>query len=373
MIPVVGEWIARHPGTISLGQGIVHYSPPADVRDAVAKAIANDPRIDRYCLVRGIDEFLQAIDAKLTTENKIDLSDSSIVITAGSNMGFQNAVLAIADIDDEIILLSPYYFNHEMAVDIAGCRAALVPTDSQYQIDLDAIESAITSRTRAIVTVSPSNPTGAVYSADSLHAVNRLCKARQIYHISDEAYEYFSYGDEPHFSPASRSDTADHTISLYSLSKAYGMAGWRTAYMVIPKHLETAVKKIQDTNLVCPPVLNQIAATAALGAGKSWCDQQIVGFRGVRDLVVGELQSLGERCEVPRPEGAFYVLAKMRTDQNDMELVESLIRDFGIAVMPGSTFGVTDGCSLRIAYGALAGDTVADGMGRLVRGLSRLL
>ena len=269
MIPVVGEWIAQHPGTISLGQGIVHFAPPPQIREAVANSVATETRVDRYCLVRGIDDFLQAIEHKLTTENQIELSQSSVVVTAGSNMGFQNAVLAIADAGDEIILLSPYYFNHEMAIEIAGCKAVIVPTDSQYQIDLAAIEAAITPRTRAIVTVSPSNPTGAVYSAEKLRAVNLLCREKQIYHISDEAYEYFIYGNVSHFSPASIANSGDHTISLFSLSKAYGMAGWRTAYMVIPAYLEIAVKKIQDTNLVCPPVLNQIAATAALGAGKA--------------------------------------------------------------------------------------------------------
>lgn len=373
MIPVVGEWIAQHPGTISLGQGIVHYSPPAAVREAVAAAIADEDRIDRYCLVRGVDDFLSQISTKLVTENSISLSGATIVATAGSNMGFQNSVLAIADTDDEIILLSPYYFNHEMAIDIAGCRPVIVPTDSQYQIDLPAIESAITSRTRAVVTVSPSNPTGAVYSRESLTAVNQLCKDKGVYHISDEAYEYFNYSDEPHFSPASLAGASAHTISLFSLSKGYGMAGWRTAYMVIPNHLEIAVKKIQDTNLVCPPVLNQIAAAAAMAEGRDWVLQQTAGFRAVRDLVTEGLSSLGDRCEVPRPDGAFYVLAKMKTEKQDLELVESLIRDFGIAVMPGQTFGVTEGCSLRIAYGALASDTVAEGMERLIRGLQQLL
>lgn len=374
MIPVVGEWIAQHPGTISLGQGIVHYDPPSEVRTAVLQAVSEaTPRIDRYCLVRGIDEFLSQIEQKLTSENDIRLDGSTIVATAGSNMGFQNAVFAIADPGDEFILQGPYYFNHEMAIDIAGCRAVIVPTTSDYQLDLAAIEAAITPRTRAIVTVSPSNPTGAVYSSASLTAVNQLCRERGLYHISDEAYEYFVYGDQPHFSPASIEGANSYTISLYSLSKAYGMAGWRTAYMVIPDHLETAIKKIQDTNLVCPPVINQFAAAAAMRMGRDWCHEQIAGFHGVRDLVTSELRSLGARCEVPQPDGAFYVLARMDTNQTDLDLVESLIREFGIAVMPGSTFGVTEGCSLRVAYGALDGKTVAEGMGRLIRGLKQLL
>ncbi len=373
VIPIVGEWIAAHPGTISLGQGVVHYSAPDTVSQAVVESVRNDPSIDRYNSVVGIEMLIERIGQKLLRENGLQLDNSSIVITPGSNTGFMNAVFAIADVDDEIILLSPFYFNHEMAIDLAGCKPIHVPTDANYQIDLDAIENAITPRTRAVVTVSPNNPTGAMYSEASLTAVNQLCKTKSIYHISDEAYEYFTYGDEHHFSPGSLPDASEHTISLFTLSKAYGMAGWRMGYMALPKHLNTAVKKIQDTNLVCPPILNQIAAAAALDAGAEWCKQKIAGFESVRNLVLEQLGTLGDRCRVPKPDGAFYVLAQVKSDRNDLDLVHELIRDHGVAVMPGTTFGVKTGCSLRIAYGALAQETVAEGMGRLVSGLSKLL
>ncbi|MFC1757257.1 pyridoxal phosphate-dependent aminotransferase [Planctomycetota bacterium] len=373
MIPVVGEWVAQHPGTISLGQGVVHYSAPIEVHQAVGDASMNDPRVDRYALVRGIDELLAEIDVKVERENGVLLDKTSTVVTAGSNMGFLNAVLAVADVEDEIILFSPYYFNHEMAIDIAGCKPVVVPTDDQYQMDLKGLEEAITERTRAIVTVSPGNPTGVVFSSESLATVNAWCRERNIYHISDEAYEYFLYGDGEHFSPSSLPNSSGHTISLFTLSKAYGMAGWRMGYMIIPKHLETSVKKIQDTNLVCPPIINQIAATKALQLGREWCASQTAGFESVRDMVLCEFGKLGDRCDVPRPDGAFYALVRLQTDKTDMELVERLIRDFGIAVMPGRTFGVHEPCSIRIAYGALDSKTVAEGMGRLVRGLDQLL
>jgi aspartate/methionine/tyrosine aminotransferase len=373
MIPVVGEWIAQCPGTISLGQGVVHYGPPPEVAEAVVAAVREDARVHRYGLVRGTDDLLSAIQTKLQADNQTTLEQRTVVTTAGSNMGFVNAVLAIADVGDEIILLSPFYFNHEMAIDIAGCTAVCVPTDANYQMDLERIEAAITPRTRAIVTVSPSNPTGAVYSQESLDAVNRMCERHGVYHISDEAYEYFVYGEHSHYSPASRAGSEPHTISLYSLSKAYGMAGWRTGYMVIPSHLETSVKKIQDTNLVCPPIVSQLAATAALQAGAAWCRRQIEPFRDVRDLVMERLAGLGDRCRVPRSDGAFYALLQLDTALSDLVVVERLIREFGIAVMPGNTFGVNEGCAVRLAYGALAKDTVSEGIGRLVRGLEAIL
>ncbi len=145
-------------------------------------------------------------------------------------MGFLNAILAITSPGDEIILQTPYYFNHEMAVAIAGCRAIPVPTDSNYQLRLDAIRQAITGRTRAIVTVSPNNPTGVVYSEADLRQINALCASSGIYHITDEAYEYFTYDGAEHFSPGSIPDSAESTLSLYTLSKAYGFASWRIGY-----------------------------------------------------------------------------------------------------------------------------------------------
>ena len=374
MIPIVGEWIAQHPETISLGQGVVHYPPPPAVAANIADTVGSNPRVNQYGLVRGLDDLQAVIREKVTAENGIHLEGKqSIVVTAGANMGFLNAVLAIADVDDEIILLSPYYFNHEMAVGIAGCRPVIVPTDEQYQIDIGALEAAITPRTRAVVTISPNNPTGAVYPQESLTAVNQLCGRRGIYHISDEAYEYFVYRGSRHFSSGSLSESHDHTISLYSLSKAYGMAGWRMGYMVAPSQLETAIKKIQDTNLICPPIISQLAALSALNVGSAWCRKHVASFEKVRDLVLSELDSLGDRCQVPQPDGAFYALVKVKTTLDDMTLVESLIRDYGVAVMPGNTFGVKGGCSLRIAYGALERQSVAEGMGRLVRGLDKLL
>ena len=116
------------------------------------------------------------------------------MVTAGGNMAFVHAVLAITGPDDEVILPVPFYFNHEMAIQMAGCRVVPVATDSRYQLDVDAIRAAMTPRTRAVVTISPNNPTGAVFPERALRDVNTLCRDRGIYHISDEAYEYFTYG-----------------------------------------------------------------------------------------------------------------------------------------------------------------------------------
>lgn len=373
IIPVVAELIRQHPGTISLGQGVVSYGPPPEALTEIQRFLA-DPENHKYKPVTGLPELVDAFAKKLRAENGIVLDDEArFVVTAGSNMAFMNAVLAVSDPGDEVILQTPYYFNHEMAVTMAGCRAVLVPTDTNYQLQPDAIRAAITPRTRAVVTISPNNPTGAVYPEAALREVNRLCAERGVWHIHDEAYEYFVFGGARHFSPGSIAGASAHTISLYSLSKAYGFASWRIGGMIIPERLLRAVRKIQDTILICAPVISQYAALGALRAGAAYCRERVRELAATRELVLGELAQLGDHCEVPPADGAFYFLLRLHTDRASMEIVERLIHEHGVAVIPGTTFGLDRGCHLRVAYGALRRETVAEGVGRLVGGLMKIL
>lgn len=373
IIPVVGELIRRHPGTISLGQGVVFYGPPPAAIDGITSFLAN-PDNHKYQAAQGIPELVAQVATKLKTENGFSFDDrAQIVITPGSNLAFVNALLAIASPGDEIIFLTPYYFNHEMAVAMASCRAVLVPTDIQYQPQLDAITAAITPKTRAIVTISPNNPSGAVYPEATLRAINQLCRERGIYHISDEAYEYFTWGETPHFSPGAIADSQDYTISLFSLSKAYGFASWRIGYMVIPTHLLAAVMKIQDTIAICPPVISQYAAIGALQAGWDYCQEKRVTIAQVREQVLTQLDRIRPFCTLPTAEGAFYCLLQIDTPLDAMTVTERLIREHGVAVIPGTTFGLENACYLRVAYGALQPETAQAGIERLVTGLRAIV
>jgi aspartate/methionine/tyrosine aminotransferase len=373
IIPVVGEWIRQRPGTISLGQGVVHYSPPQQAIARIQEFLAA-PQNHKYHPVDGIAPLREALAAKLASENGMAIGEqNALVVTAGGNMAFFNALAAIADPGDEIVLPTPYYFNHEMAIAMLSCQPVLAPTRDDYQLNVAAIADRISPRTRAIVTVTPNNPTGAVYSRESLVAVNELCRRRGLYHIHDEAYEYFVFDGAEHFSPASLPDSADHTISLFSLSKAYGFASWRIGYMVQPARLLTAVKKVQDTVVICPPVIAQFAAVGALAAGQAWCNERIAGFNRVRASVLEQLQSIENICSLPRSQGALYFLLRIDTSADPLVLAERLVREHGVAVIPGGTFGIEQGCYLRMSYGALDGELVAEGTGRLVRGLQALV
>ena len=171
VIPHVANLIRQTTGTISLGQGVVHYPPPPQALEAL-HSFGNEIGEHHYQAARGLPELQEALHSKLADENGIDVDRAKVLmVTAGSNMGFYHALLAIADPGDEIIISSPYYFNHEMAIAMANCRAVLVPTDDAYQLCVDDIAAAINPRTRAVVTISPNNPTGAVFC--------RGCKARR--------------------------------------------------------------------------------------------------------------------------------------------------------------------------------------------------
>ena len=307
IIPIVGQWIAEHPGTISLGQGVVHYGPPPQAIAQIGDFLqaANH----KYQPVDGVAPLRESLTEKLSVENQIELGKhNALVVTAGGNMAFVNALAAIADCGDEVILPTPYYFNHEMAVAMLSCRPVLAPTRDDYQLDLAAISDRITAKTRAIVTVSPNNPTGAVYSRESLIEVNQLCRERGLYHIHDEAYEYFVFDGAEHFSPASLAGSSHHTISLFSFSKAYGFASWRVGYMVLPTHLLTAVKKVQDTVVICPPVISQYAAAGALAAGRDWCREQITRFAAVRAAIRERLAQIADICTLPSSQALYFLL-----------------------------------------------------------------
>jgi len=376
IIAVIGNMIRQVPGTISLGQGVVHYGPPPESVDAVRAALSR-AGTHEYQDGVGLPRLVERIAAKLVAENGIDVRRGSrVMVTAGANMAFMHAVFATTSPGDEVILPVPFYFNHEMAIEMAGCVARRVPTDASYQLDVEAIGRAVTARTRAIVTISPNNPSGAVFSEESLRQVNALCRDRGLYHISDEPYEYFTYRGARHVSPGSFADAAGHTVSIYSLSKAYGFAGWRIGYVAYPEQLADAMIKSQDTILICPTIAAQEGAIAALETGRGYCEPHVRELATIRDMVVSRLSALGALATVPTADGAFYCLLKINAvphGATPLGLAERLIREHRVAVIPGTAFGMTEGCYFRVAYGALQRETVEEGVGRLVAGLNALL
>ena len=371
VIPELNELVAKTPGTLSLAQGMVNWAPPAAVTLAMKNALLHqEPSLNRYGPVRGDPVLLEVIKQKMMTQNALDLSESMVMVTAGSNMAFHAIAQVLCDPGDEVILPLPYYFNHLMAIQLAG--GVPVPVDAGLIPNPELIEAAITQRTRAIVTISPNNPSGIVFPQTLLATINGICAQHGLLHISDEAYEDFVFGDVPHWSPGSLPGAGSHTVSLYSFSKAYGMAGWRLGYMSAPIGWSKALAKVQDTVLICPPRFCQRAAIAALLDGSDWVPQHVSQFMNRYQLLLKRFAASNDRPWrfLHQPNGAFYCLLEVDCGCNGDTLMRQLVRDYRVATIGGRSFGFKgERCVLRISVGMLEGAELIEAFDRLEAGL----
>ncbi len=370
VMPAIAALVRDNPGTISLGQGVVNYGPPAQAVASLPR-LMSDLGLNKYQAIIGHPALIDALKHKLADENNIHSGrDSVVMVTAGSNMAFLNCLLAVGDPGDEFILPTPYYFNQEMAIRMVGCVPVPVPVNDDWSLHIEALAAAVTPRTRAIITVSPNNPTGAVYSKESLTAVNALCAKKNIYHFSDEAYEYFTYDGAEHFSPASLPGAHRYTISFFSMSKNYGMASWRIGYVVFPTDLLEAMNKVQDTNLICAPVVSQMLALEVLKYGRAWVQPKIDALAVVRKNVYKILKGLDHLVQFPETQGAFYVLLKLpglSTGDDVLAFNRTMAQQHKVVSVPGFTFGLLDTQRAnyqRLSYGALDAASVEQGVER---------
>ncbi|WP_236550668.1 aminotransferase class I/II-fold pyridoxal phosphate-dependent enzyme [Cyanobium sp. Copco_Reservoir_LC18] len=378
VIAQVGALMRQRPDVLSLAQGMVSWAPPAAARQAVALALAEaDPRFDRYGAMQGEEDLLAAVRRELTEVRGLDLEGSDLLVTAGSNMAFHAIAQVLCDPGDEVVLPLPFYFNHAMAIRLAG--GVPVPVAAGLVPDPGRLAAAITPRTRAIVTISPNNPSGLVTPPEVLAAINRLCHRHGLLHVSDEAYADFLHGTVPHGSPGRLPGSGAHTVSLFSLSKAYGMAGWRVGYAAVPRQLMGALAKVQDTVLICPPLVSQRAALAALEAGPAWCRPHIAALGERRRQLfdaVAAARAGGQAVELlGPPDGAFYGLLRFPCSLGGASLLRHLVLGHGVAALPGESFGLPQvgGQSLlRLSYGMLDATALAEALGRLFKALAAL-
>ena len=393
VIPEISALVRATPGCLSLAQGMVSWGPPPGVAAVLAAAAAEmaagdgAAELNRYGAMAGDAALQEAIGGVLMAPHRpggpLQLEGATLLVTAGSNMAFNAIAQVITGPGDELILPLPYYFNHAMAVQLAG--GAAVPVDAGLIPDPERLAAAISPRTRAIVTVSPNNPSGVVMPRSVLEAINRLCAQRGLFHIHDEAYEHFVHGPTPHWSPGSQAGAAEHTISLFSLSKAYGMAGWRLGYAVVPAQLSPGLAQVQDTVLICPPRLTQRAAVAALAAGAVWCRPRVARLAALQQHLVdavAEARAGGLPLRLlAEPDGAFYGLLALEPEASQRlsaggvdgrTLMRRLASEHGVAGVSGDAFGL-DGHALRLSTGMVDGPTLAVALQRLFGGIGALL
>ena len=356
---------------VDLGQGVPFYGPPKEAMLAATEALQEESGF-KYSPDSGFPALRETIARKLASENRVEADPSSnIMVTAGANQAFVNAILSITRPGDHVLVLSPYYFNHIMAVQLAGCKPVIIDTDRNYQPIVERIGKRISKRARAIVLVSPSNPTGAVYSKDTINEIGALCAKNGIYLITDETYEHFIYDDAKFVSALSLDKEIGHTISLFSFSKSYGMSGYRIGYAIFPAGIYREMLKVQDTLTICAPSPLQVAAEAAMRLGAAYPKQFIPRIERVRKIFIQRLTGL-DFVEMPVTKGSYYFLLRLRTKKSDWNLAKRLIEKYGVITIPGGVFG-TRYPALRVAYANVDESMAEKGISRLEKGLQEML
>ncbi|HUZ31662.1 MAG TPA: pyridoxal phosphate-dependent aminotransferase [Xanthobacteraceae bacterium] len=346
---------------IGLGAGEPDFDTPDNIKEAAIKAI-RDGKASKYTAVDGMPELKAAIARKFKRENELTYKPSQIIVGTGGKQVLYNALVATINPGDEVIIPAPYWVSYPDMVLLAGGEPVAVATtmEAGFKMKAEALEKAITPKTKWIIFNSPSNPTGAAYTRDELKAVTDVLKRHPHVHVmSDDMYEHLVYDDFKFFSPAQLEPALyERTLTVNGVSKAYCMTGWRIGYAGGPEPLIKAMAAIQSQSTSNPTAVAQWAAVEALDGPQDFIPKHNQIFKERRDLCVSMLnQANGIRC--PKPEGAFYVYPSCRGTigkvtptgkmlATDEDFVTELLEAEGVAVVQGTPFGV--GPAFRISY-----------------------
>ncbi|MBC2860574.1 pyridoxal phosphate-dependent aminotransferase [Stappia sp. 28M-7] len=344
---------------IGLGAGEPDFDTPENIKAAAIAAITEGKT--KYTAVDGIPELKAAICAKFNRENGLSYEPSQITVGTGGKQVLYNALIATINPGDEVIVPNPYWVSYPDMVLLAGGEPVIVEADkSTFKITAEALEAAITPKTKWFIFNSPSNPSGAAYTRDELKALTDvLLRHPQVWVMSDDMYEHLVYDGFEFTTPAQvEPKLYDRTLTVNGVSKAYAMTGWRIGYAGGPVELIKAMAKVQSQSTSNPSSIAQWAAVEALNGPQDFIPANNEVFKARRDLVVSMLnQAKGLSC--PTPEGAFYVFPSCagtlgktapsgKVIETDEDFVTELLESEGVAVVQGSAFGL--GPNFRISY-----------------------
>jgi aspartate/methionine/tyrosine aminotransferase len=356
---------------LDLAQAVPSYNPAPELLEYLGRA-ASDPATAFYTPILGLAALREALAESLSTEYGATVSVPDVAITTGCNHAFCMATAAVAGAGDEIILPEPFYFNHDMWFTMQGIKKVTLACREEAEgmvPDVDEAETLITPRTRAIVLISPNNPTGTIYSEDRLLAFYRLAERHGLALILDETYRDFrppvEGGDAPPHRLFQEPSWRQVLIQLYSFSKSYSLTGYRVGSLVAGPRVMDAVSKIADTITICPPHIGQLAALYGLQYLNDWRAEQC----GRVLELVDALDDAFERHPSPYQlisRGAFFAyLRHPETGRSSIEVAKQLARDKGLLVLPGAFFGDSQHDYLRIAFANANTSQLQDMAGRL--------
>ena len=358
---------------IGFGAGEPDFPTPSHIVEAAAAA-CREPLYHKYSPVGGLPELREAVAAKTLRDSGLEVEPGQVLITNGGKHAVYNAFAAVINPGDEVLLPAPYWTTYPEPISLFG--GVVVPVsadvDSGFRVTVEQLEEARTHRTKALVFVSPSNPTGAVYPQAEVEAIGRWASEHGVWVIVDEIYEHLVYGDNKHCSmPMVVPEIRDECIILNGVAKTYAMTGWRVGWMIGPADVIATAQNLQShcTSNVCN--VAQAAALAAVSGPLDAVEEMRCHFNRRRLAMHAALDAIdGVRC--PEPQGAFYAYCDMSAvmgrdiagtaPTTTLELADMLLEHVGVAVVPGEAFGISGG--IRLSF-AVSDDSIADGVSRI--------
>jgi aspartate aminotransferase len=360
---------------IGLGAGEPDFDTPEHIKQAAIRAIKRGDT--RYTAVDGTAALKSAIINKFHRDNGLEYHQDQILVSCGGKQSFYNLAQALLNPGDEVIIPAPYWVSYPDMVRLADGEPVIIKAglEQRFKISAEQLQAAITPRTRLLVINSPSNPTGVAYSRDELRELAEvLIRSPHVLVATDDMYEHILWSDEPFCNILNACEELyPRTIVLNGVSKAYAMTGWRIGYAGGPKKLIQAMKKVQSQSTSNPASISQAAAQEALDGDQSCIAPMLKAFKARHDFVVQALNDMpGVRCA--EADGTFYsfpdvnqVIEGLDQVKNDVELAELLLREAGVALVPGSAFGAPG--YLRLSF-ATSMEVLEDALRRLKKALA---
>jgi aspartate/methionine/tyrosine aminotransferase len=330
-------------GAVNLSQGFPDFSAPAEIKLAAQEAVAAD--VNQYAITWGAKKLRNAIARQTQQWQGISVDpETEITVCCGSTEAMISTLLAVCNTGDEVIVFEPFYENYGPDSILSGAKPRFVKLrppaahDGEWTFDEQELRAAFHNQTKAIIVNTPNNPTGKVFTRTELELIRDLCVEFNVLAITDEIYEHILYDGTQHISLATLEGMRERTVTINSLSKTYSVTGWRVGWTIAPPVITDAIRKVHDFLTVGAPAPLQEAGSAALELPQSYYQNLAEGYRKRRDRLVPVLEQVGFRCFKPR--GAYYVMTDISGFgfANDVAFVQHLIKEIGVAAVPGSSF-----------------------------------
>ena len=346
---------AKIDDVASLTWGVPSFRTPPHIRRGVEERLESDPEIGKYALPDGLPALRAAVAEThfAATGVRVD-PDRNVMITAGNMQGLNSLFHVLLDDGDEIIVTDPGFASHFQQIRLCGGVPVhwTLAEAAGWRLDVDALDALVTDRTKAVLLVTPSNPTGKIFTEAELRRVGEIARARDIAILLDDPYCHFTYENAgQYFNLSSVPELAEQVIYLFTFSKTHAMSGWRLGYMIVPARLKPEVLKVHDATIICTPRVSQVAGLVALTADPVHLTEfeTILGRR--RELICERLDRVGHVFQYIKPEGAYYVFPRIVADHADsVDFAIRLLEEVKVCVTPGRAFGPAGAHHIRMAY-----------------------